>query len=73
MMKIKKFNEDQEWHMDSEIIDRIKELTIECPECESMWSDEQYQCGTCGGAGAGNYINVYEWLKENPESICKKD
>jgi rRNA maturation endonuclease Nob1 len=47
----------------NEIIDRIKHLTIDCPECENIiHSDDQYQCGTCGG---GATIYVMDWVKNN--------
>lgn len=52
-----------EWdYIHDEIIDRINRLTIECPECETIhFSDDQYQCGTCGGGGI---IHVGQWIKQ---------
>lgn len=54
---------DNEWNsVRNEIIDRISSLTIDCPECETIiYSDEQYQCGTCNG---GATIYVLDWIKE---------
>jgi ribosomal protein L37E len=51
------------WHyVRNEIIDRISDLAIDCPECESIiYDDAQYQCGTCGG---GAKINVLNWVKK---------
>lgn len=50
----------------NEIIDRISELSIDCPECESIiYSDEQYQCLTCGGGR----IFVLSWVKSELENI----
>jgi len=46
----------------NEIINRISELYINCPECETViHDDEQYQCCTCGG---GSRINVRRWVEE---------
>lgn len=43
------------------IIERIGSLEVDCPECENIIpSDEQYQCGTCGG---GSMINVLSWIR----------
>lgn len=47
------------------ILDEIRILKIECPECESMYSDDQYTCTTCWCEGGGGRINVLEYLKEN--------
>lgn len=44
----------------NEIIDRISQLTVNCPECENIIHDDpQYQCGTCGG---GSEIRVLDWV-----------
>jgi hypothetical protein len=51
--------------LDQEILNRIIDLRVECPECESMWDDDQYQCGTCGCDGAGNQIAVLPYIKEH--------
>lgn len=61
-MKIILEKKGGEWdYVNDEIISRIGELHIDCPECENIiGSDEQYQCGTCGG---GAKINVLEWIK----------
>jgi len=45
----------------NEILDRIKYLTIDCPECENIiHDDEQYSCGTCNGG----QIFAFEWVKQ---------
>lgn len=55
-------NSDGWDYVRNEIIDRISNLTVDCPECESIiHSDEQYQCGTCGGGGV---IFVMSWIKD---------
>ena len=48
-----------------EIIDRIKLVEINCPDCEDFYGDDQYTCDTCWCEGGQGKINVYEWLKEN--------
>lgn len=51
----------------NEIISRLSNLTIDCPECETIiHSDEQYQCGTCGG---GSKIYVLDWLRKQSKQI----
>lgn len=50
------------------IIDRIGDLTINCPECENI-DDEQYQCGTCGCGGGQGTINVLQWVKEQAVNV----
>ena len=69
-MKIKKFNESGQ--IQQEILDDIKRLEVTCPECEYMFSDPQYTCTTCWCEGGGGRINVFQWLKEHPESFAKK-
>lgn len=45
-----------------EIIDRMSDLYVDCPECENIiHSDEQYQCGTCSG---GSRIYVLDWVAQ---------
>ncbi len=63
-----KTKDDDGWnYVRNEIIDRISSLTIECPECESIkYSDEQYQCMTCGGGGE---INVLSWVKKQIKNV----
>lgn len=60
-------NDDGWGYVHNEIIDRISDLTVECPECESIiHSDEQYQCVTCGGGGR---IFVLSWVKSQLENV----
>jgi uncharacterized C2H2 Zn-finger protein len=47
----------------NEIVNRIGELYIDCPECESI-DDEQYACQTCGGYPLGK-LNVLTYLLKN--------
>jgi len=56
-----------------EILDRIKETTINCPDCEDFYGDEQYTCATCWCEGGQGKINVYNWLKENHTSMQNKN
>ena len=56
-----------------EIIDLIKDEYIDCPECEFMYSDDQYTCTTCWSEGGQGKINIFKWLKENQEVLNKKD
>jgi len=48
-----------------DILDRIKDLTINCPACEDFYGDDQYTCDTCWCVGGQGIINAYEWLSEN--------
>jgi len=56
--------QDSERHdfVRNEIIERISDLSVSCPECENIiHDDDQYQCGTCGGSAR---IHVLNWIKE---------
>lgn len=56
--------------MEDEILERIGQLYIDCPECESyLDADEQYQCTICGSNGK---INVLDYLKQKFEQIIIK-
>jgi hypothetical protein len=48
-----------------EIIDRInstlRDLTIDCPECEGM-EDDQYTCTTCWCEGGDGKIRISEYI-----------
>lgn len=49
-------------YINDEILDRIKELYIDCPECETIiLGDEQYSCTLCEGSGR---LSVYTLMKE---------
>lgn len=63
-----KSKNDDGWdYVRNEIIDRISNLTVDCPECENIiHSDEQYQCGTCSGGGR---IFVLSWIESELEHI----
>lgn len=50
--------------MEEEVLNEIKSLYVDCPECEYM-EDDQYQCGTCGCAGGNGRINVYRYIIEH--------
>jgi hypothetical protein len=65
---IKTFNESYD-DIYNEILEDIKRVEIDCPDCRWMDSDEQYACTTCWCEGGNGKINVYEWLKENPSSF----
>lgn len=64
-----KINESLEG-MQKEILNDIKRLEINCPECEWM-EDDQYTCTTCWCEGGDGKINVYEWLRDHPNSFTK--
>ena len=55
--------------INDEILERIKLLEIDCPECECMNDDEQYQCSTCGCEGGGGRINVYRHLTKRAPDL----
>ena len=59
--------------MGKEILDRIKKVEIKCPDCEDHHGDDQYTCTTCWCEGGGGYINIYDWLKENPNTLNKQE
>ena len=54
---------------DDEILERFKKLTIDCPDCEFMYDDDQYQCAICGCEGGQGKINVFQYLTEHPSMI----
>lgn len=62
-----KEKKDKYSYVHNEIIERIKSITIDCPECETIiHDDEQYQCGTCEGSSK---IYVLNWIKNQGKSI----
>ena len=46
------------------VLTALSRLTVDCPECESMY-DDQYQCGSCGAGSGNGKISVMDYLKEN--------
>lgn len=64
-----KINESLEG-MQKEILNDIKRIEIDCPECKWM-EDDQYTCTTCWCEGGDGKINVYEWLRDHPNSFTK--
>lgn len=48
-----------------EILEAIKELYVDCPDCKWVYGDDQYTCTTCWREGGSGKINVFEWLKEH--------
>ena len=48
--------------LQTEILNDIKEIEIDCPECQCV-ADDQYTCTTCGCQGGNGKINVFQWLK----------
>lgn len=52
-----------------ELLDALKRATVDCPHCEYMTDDSQYTCTTCWCQGGNGKINVFEYLKENPELL----
>tara|TARA_R110002126_G_scaffold89764_2_gene214308 strand:- start:794 stop:973 length:180 start_codon:yes stop_codon:yes gene_type:complete len=49
---------------EDEILEQLKEATIECPECQHI-EDEQYTCTTCWSQGGNGRLSVFEYLKEH--------
>lgn len=66
-MKIEKKNTDHSYIHD-EIVDRIGDLRVNCPECENI-DDDQYACTTCWGGGR---INVLEWINEQIKPLTSE-
>jgi DNA-directed RNA polymerase subunit RPC12/RpoP len=62
-------NEEQEWNSQKEILDEIKRLYVDCPDCSSMGDDDQYTCTTCWNQGGNGRINVYEYLKNHKDLL----
>ena len=46
--------------MEKEILDRIEDVTIDCPECEHVYNDDQYSCATCWCQGGQGKIKVMD-------------
>jgi hypothetical protein len=59
-------------NIQKEILKEIKKVEIKCPDCESMCDDDQYTCTTCWCEGGDGRINVFQWLKDHPESFSEK-
>lgn len=57
--------------LQEEILRNIKSVYVDCPDCESVYDDEQYTCTTCWCEGGHGKINVFEWLKNHPEVLTK--
>lgn len=55
-----------------EILNQIKRLLVDCPDCESMSDDDQYTCTTCWCEGGNGKIKVIEWIDENWDEIRKE-
>lgn len=45
-----------------EILERMKLLEIDCPNCEGLVDDEQYTCTVCWCQGGNGKINVFSYL-----------
>jgi len=58
----------EEKTMKEEILEEIKTLEIDCPECKWM-EDDQYQCTTCEWGGGDGKINVFQFLSGNTFTI----
>jgi hypothetical protein len=56
-------------HIEQEILNNIKNIEINCPDCEYMSSDEQYTCTTCWCEGGDGKINVFQYITENKEIL----
>jgi len=52
-----------------EIQDRISRHYVNCPDCEDVYSDDQYTCTTCWNQGGQGEINVLDFIKNNPEIL----
>jgi len=44
--------------INEEILNRLDELWIDCPDCENMGMDDEYTCTTCWSTGGDGQINV---------------
>jgi hypothetical protein len=49
-----------------EILDEIKSIEIDCPDCKYI-EDDQYTCTTCWCEGGDGGIRIFDWLKEHPK------
>lgn len=54
------------------ILEHIEPLSIYCPDCMYMDSDDQYTCTTCWCEGGNGKINVLSYLKENKELLTEQ-
>lgn len=57
--------------IEEEIIEKLDDTYIDCPDCEWMYSDEQYTCTTCWCEGGHGKLHVLTYIKENPEFLNK--
>lgn len=54
----------------SEIVEDIKMLYVDCPECRNI-EDDQYGCTTCWWQGGQGRVNVFQFLQENPKLLAE--
>lgn len=50
--------------LQDEILSEIKNIEIDCPECQNM-EDDQYTCTTCWCEGGNGRINIFDWIKNH--------
>ncbi len=50
--------------MNTEIVESIKDLSIDCPDCQWV-EDDQYCCTTCWCQGGYGKINIVNYLKDH--------
>jgi len=59
-----------------ELENRIRECLcrtyIECPDCEDMYSDDQYTCTTCWCEGGQGTIKITELITYDIQGIKRK-
>ncbi len=61
--------EQKDWKAEI-IIEKLKLLSIDCPQCQDVKNDE-YDCTICHNIGGNGLIKVFDYLKENKEILDK--
>lgn len=41
----------------------IRDTKIDCPDCESMYSDDQYTCTTCWCEGGQGRLDITDYIE----------
>lgn len=43
--------------------DAIRNTQIDCPDCENMYSDDQYTCTTCWCEGGQGKLDITDYIE----------
>jgi hypothetical protein len=55
--------EEERDYIAEAIIERLRDVKIDCPDCADMYSDDQYTCTTCWCEGGQGTLGYSEWKR----------